>query len=107
MPWDILAPEGGAVLSGVGERSRAIQGTTGLPRLAFRPLLVVAAAFVALELAVVALLNKHNVLFLLGALGVALLLTRREALRGPWPWIGAALALAIWSPNILWNAQHD
>ena len=230
------------MLSGVGERSRATEDTTGLPRLAFRPLLVVAAAFVALELAVaarygihrdelyflacarhlawgyvdqppfvpavawaaghlfgpsavslrvlpalaggasafitagmarelggerraqvlaalaaatspqvlgathllstaafdiffwacitwlvlrllrtndqrlwlalgavsgVALLNKHNVLFLLGALGVALLFSRRDVLRGPWPWVGAVVALVIWSPNVIWNAQHD
>src|SRR5437762_9473656 len=60
MPSDILAPEGGAVLSGVGERSRATQGTTGLPRLAVRPLLVVAAAFVALELAVAARYGIHR-----------------------------------------------
>ena len=55
----------------------------------------------------VALLNKHNVLFLLGALGVALLVSRRDVLRGPWPWVGAVVALVIWSPNVIWNAQHD
>ena len=54
----------------------------------------------------VGLLNKHNLLFLLGALGVALLVADRRPLRGPWPWAGAALALLIWSPNIVWNAQH-
>jgi hypothetical protein len=30
----------------------------------------------------------------------------RLHLRTPWPWLGAALALAIWSPNLVWQAEH-
>jgi len=26
--------------------------------------------------------------------------------RSPWLWAGAALALALWSPNLIWQAQH-
>ena len=47
-----------------------------------------------------------------GLLGVAvlagLLATRdgRRLLATPWPWLGAALALAVASPMLLWNAAH-
>ena len=51
--------------------------------------------------------NKQLVLLLLGALVVACLLDRRWGLaRSRWLWAGAALALAIWLPNLLWQAQH-
>jgi len=42
------------------------------------------------------------------ALAAALLATRdgRRALATPWPWLGAALALAVASPMLLWNAAH-
>jgi 4-amino-4-deoxy-L-arabinose transferase-like glycosyltransferase len=47
-----------------------------------------------------------------GLLGVsvlaALVATRdgRRALAGPWPWAGAAVALAVASPMLAWNAAH-
>ncbi len=47
-----------------------------------------------------------------GLLGVALLLALafsadgRRLLATPWPWLGAALALALTSPMLLWNAAH-
>jgi 4-amino-4-deoxy-L-arabinose transferase-like glycosyltransferase len=47
-----------------------------------------------------------------GLLGIALLAALlatadgRELLRGPWPWLGALLALAAASPMLLWNAAH-
>jgi dolichol-phosphate mannosyltransferase len=31
----------------------------------------------------------------------------RGALATPWPWAGAVLALAVFSPVVLWNVQHD
>jgi 4-amino-4-deoxy-L-arabinose transferase-like glycosyltransferase len=56
----------------------------------------------------VGLLNKYNVLFLLFALAVGLIASgRREVFRHPWIWAGGALALLIWSPNLVWNAQHN
>ena len=52
--------------------------------------------------------NKHSTLFFGAAIAVAILATpvRRELLR-PWIWIGAALAFAIFLPNIIWQWQHD
>jgi hypothetical protein len=30
----------------------------------------------------------------------------RVALRSPWPWLGGLLALAVWAPNLVWQASH-
>jgi len=51
--------------------------------------------------------NKHSTLFFGAAVAAAILLTssRRELLR-PWIWLGAAVALAIFLPNIIWQWQH-
>jgi len=51
--------------------------------------------------------NKHSTLFFGAAVAVAIVLTplRRE-LAKPWIWIGAAVALAIFLPNIVWQWQH-
>lgn len=56
----------------------------------------------------IALLNKHLVLALLAGLvaGIALTPAARHHLRSPWAWGGAALALALWAPNLLWQATH-
>ena len=56
----------------------------------------------------VGLQNKHLILLLVLALGVGLALDRRlgEVLRSPWLWLGAALALLLWAPNLLWQATH-
>ena len=54
----------------------------------------------------VGLLNKQLVAFLL--LGVAcglLAVGPRDVLRTRWPWAGAAVALLLWSPHLLWQAQ--
>jgi len=52
-------------------------------------------------------LNKHSVLFLLAGLLVGLLLTpARRHLRTRWPWLAGALALAIFAPHLVWQAQH-
>jgi hypothetical protein len=51
--------------------------------------------------------NKHLALLLLGSLAVAGVVTRRrDLLRGPWPRLGGALALALWAPNLIWQARH-
>jgi hypothetical protein len=52
--------------------------------------------------------NKHSTLFFGAAVAVAILVTplRRELLK-PWIWLGAAIALAIFLPNIIWQWQHD
>jgi len=56
----------------------------------------------------IGLLNKYNVAFLFVGLAAGLLASGRgRTMLGPWPWAGAGLALAIWSPNLVWNAQHD
>jgi 4-amino-4-deoxy-L-arabinose transferase-like glycosyltransferase len=54
------------------------------------------------------LLAKFSALFL-GAGALGWLVVDRDArkwLLSPWPYIGAVLALAIWSPNLLWQSQH-
>ena len=54
----------------------------------------------------VGLENKNLVLLLLGALACGCLLDRRFGLaRSRWLWAGAALAVALWVPNLLWQAQ--
>jgi hypothetical protein len=56
----------------------------------------------------VALLNKWNVAFLLAGLVVGLAAGgRSRTLASPWLWAGAGIALVIWAPNLVWNAQHD
>jgi len=52
----------------------------------------------------IALLNKETILFLVGGLFLGLVFTRRaRVLASPWLWGGAAIALAIWSPNLVWE----
>ena len=55
----------------------------------------------------VALLNKETILFLLIGLTVGLLATGcARIFRSPWVWLAALIALALWSPVIVWQAQH-
>jgi hypothetical protein len=52
-------------------------------------------------------LNKPLIAFLLLALGVGLLLTGpRATLRSRWLWSGAAIAVLLWAPWLLWQARH-
>jgi hypothetical protein len=37
----------------------------------------------------------------------ALLIADPRALRGRWPYLGGLLALLVFLPNILWNADND
>jgi 4-amino-4-deoxy-L-arabinose transferase-like glycosyltransferase len=56
----------------------------------------------------IGLLNKYNVAFLLLGLAVGLAGSgRARMLTSRWLWTGAAIALAIWTPNLVWNAHHD
>jgi hypothetical protein len=51
--------------------------------------------------------NKHSTLFFGFAVAVALLLTgARRELAKPWIWIGAAIAVALFVPNLIWQIQH-
>ena len=51
--------------------------------------------------------NKHLILLLVFALACGCLLARRwELARSPWLWTGAALAIVLWLPNLLWQARH-
>lgn len=51
------------------------------------------------------LLNKHTTVLFVGAVGASLLLVpARRHLLGPWPWMGALAALAVFAPNLAW--QH-
>jgi 4-amino-4-deoxy-L-arabinose transferase-like glycosyltransferase len=59
-------------------------------------------------LAGIGLQNKHSMLFFGFALALALLLTpMRRSLAKPWIWIGGAIALLIFLPNVIWEVQHD
>ncbi len=56
----------------------------------------------------IGLLNKFNVAFLAFGLVVGLVAAHRgRMLRSRWLWAGGAIAVAIWTPNLLWNARHD
>ncbi|HEX3290273.1 MAG TPA: glycosyltransferase family 39 protein [Gaiella sp.] len=51
--------------------------------------------------------NKQLVLLLVVALASGCLLSRRwDLARSPWLWMGAALAVAVWLPNLVWQARH-
>jgi 4-amino-4-deoxy-L-arabinose transferase-like glycosyltransferase len=56
-----------------------------------------------------ALLAKFNAALLAPALLLLVAWDRelREDLRTPWPWLGAAVAVAVFSPNLVWNARRD
>jgi Dolichyl-phosphate-mannose-protein mannosyltransferase len=51
--------------------------------------------------------NKTLLAFYLGALAVALLVVGpRAVLRSPWAWVAVVVALALWAPNLWWQATH-
>jgi hypothetical protein len=53
------------------------------------------------------MLTKYTMaLFGASILGATLLSDLRRDLRGPWPWLAAAMALLILAPNLIWQAQH-
>ncbi len=55
-----------------------------------------------------AMLSKYSALFI--GPGVLLWLATsaegRQALRRPWPWGALAVAVLVFSPNLIWNADH-
>jgi hypothetical protein len=55
----------------------------------------------------VGLHNKHAVAIFLVAIlvGVAAVRPTRGSLRTPYPWLAGCLALAMWAPNLLWQAR--
>jgi hypothetical protein len=54
------------------------------------------------------LLNKVSILFLGFGVAVALVLTPlRRHLRTPYPWLGGLLALALFSPHLVWQVRND
>jgi len=89
---------------------------------AFEPLFWLVCAWIAIRIAngaspklwiafgVVAgigLQNKHTMLAFGAALVAGLLLTpQRKLLASKWIWIGGAIALAIFLPNLIWEATH-
>lgn len=53
------------------------------------------------------LMTKYTMAFLVaGILGGMLLTRARRFFRSPWFWAGSALALLIFLPNLVWQAQH-
>jgi 4-amino-4-deoxy-L-arabinose transferase-like glycosyltransferase len=54
------------------------------------------------------LMTKYTMCFLIsGILGGLILTPERRYLMNPWFWAGAALALVIFLPNLLWQVRHD
>ena len=59
-------------------------------------------------LAGIGLLNKHTTLLFGFSVVMGLLLAGQAAhLRSKWPWLGGLLALGIFLPNLVWEAQHN
>ncbi len=55
----------------------------------------------------VALQNKVQPAFLLAAVVAGVLAVGpRRSLRSGWPWAGGLLALAVWAPNLMWQAAN-
>jgi 4-amino-4-deoxy-L-arabinose transferase-like glycosyltransferase len=50
---------------------------------------------------------KQTILLLLGGLAVGLVVNRQAGIfRSGWLWAGAAIAVALWAPNLVWQAIH-
>src|SRR5664280_289336 len=53
------------------------------------------------------MMTKYTIAFSVAGLIVGILVTNRLYLKSRWLWAGAALALVIWLPNLLWEAQNN
>jgi hypothetical protein len=62
-------------------------------------LLVGATAGIGLE-------NKHTVAVLVLGVAVGVFACRPATMRSPGPWVAAAVALGLWTPNLWWDASH-
>jgi hypothetical protein len=52
--------------------------------------------------------DKHSMLLWVAGLGGGLAFTSaRRQLASRWPWLGLLLAVIVFSPNLVWQAQHD
>ena len=90
---------------------------------AFEPLLWMGCVYVAVTifegasekrwlwfgvLAGLSLQNKQTTLFFGAAFVIGLLLSpQRKHLARPWIWLGGLVALAIYTPHLIWQVQHD
>jgi hypothetical protein len=55
----------------------------------------------------VSLYAKHTILFLVIALLVGFVVNRQwKVLSSPYLWLGAGIAILLWVPNLLWQADH-
>jgi 4-amino-4-deoxy-L-arabinose transferase-like glycosyltransferase len=55
----------------------------------------------------IALENKTLAISLAATIGASLILLRRwDVLRQRGPWLAAAIAILLWLPNLLWQAEH-
>jgi 4-amino-4-deoxy-L-arabinose transferase-like glycosyltransferase len=56
----------------------------------------------------VGMLSKYTTIFFAVSILVWLLLVKeqRKWLFTPWPWIAGMIALAVFSPTLIWNAEH-
>jgi 4-amino-4-deoxy-L-arabinose transferase-like glycosyltransferase len=53
------------------------------------------------------MMTKYTMPYLVVGIAAGVLFTpARRYLRSPWLWAGAGVALLIWLPNIIWQAQH-
>lgn len=66
------------------------------------------AAWIGMGVAIgLGLLSKYAMALFLPGLALYLVTARRPTLANPWLWISLAVALAIYSPNFMWNLEHQ
>ena len=54
------------------------------------------------------MMTKYTIaIFVAGIVAGVLLTSSRRHLKSPWLWIGAALSILIWLPNLVWQIQNN